>query len=1755
VSLWFSSALRAAEPTFKAGIATRVVTPKETLWMGGYSSRTKPAEEKQHDLYIKALALEDPEGGKLVLLTSDLLGFPRDLSDSVAEAVRKKTGLPRERLLFTSSHTHCGPVLSGLLSDIFDLSADESKKIDVYTEELKKKLIEVIVAALDDLKPAKLSVGMGKAKFAVNRREVTPKGIINGTNPDGPVDHEVPVLRVETAEGKLRAVVFGYACHNTTLQYFKWCGDYAGFAQAELEEKHPGATAFFWEGCGGDANPLPRGTVELCQKYGHELATSVEDVLKGEMKPLRGTLSARYARIPLALDQLLTEDQVAKDLESKQPATRHRAERLRKVLEKGGKIEDQYPAYPVQVWRLGNDVLWVALGGEVVVDYSLRLKKELRDKDGPAVWVAGYANDVMAYIPSERVLKEGGYEGGGAMVYYGLPGIWKAGIEDKIVSKVQELVKELKAEAGPLSPKEELATFHLPKGFKAQLVAAEPDIVDPVAIAFDEEGRLFVAEMRGYPNGGVATGQIASGTIKMLEDPDENGVYRKCTTFADGLRFPTSVMPYKGGLLVAVAPDIIFYPDASASGPGKPRTLYTGFDLENIEQLVNALQWGLDNWVHGCAGGKGGTIRSAEKSDAPEVILRGRGIRFRPDQPASLEPTSGGGQYGLAADDFERWFVNTNNQHLRHIVLPDHYLRRNLLLPVSAVTLDIPDHDAACKVYRISPFEPWRVERTKRRAQGPDAQRFPPTELVPGGFITSGCSPVVYNGGLFPEAYRGNTLICDPANNLVHRDILEEHGATFVAKRGEPDHEFLASTDTWFRPVYLTIGPDGALYVADFYREVIETPLSLPDDIKKKLNIESRGRGRIWRIMPENAPKFQKPALRKAPSGELVRLLDHANSWQRLTAQRLLVERQDPKAVKPLEELAQKAKTAPGRAHALWTLEGQKALKDGLIEQALKDESAGVREQALRLSDVRLGKSPHLREAVARLVDDPSPRVRFQLAFTLGEADAPETAAALAKLVRRDGGDPWAQTAILSSTSRTAPELLAALVNDPDFTGKMSGTERQLLTRPAALIGANFSYKEMAQTLNLLGRATDPITPWRLAILEGLGQGMQNAPLSLRRLYQSPPDALKDAAERTEGFFVRAVEFAQDQKAPVDERALAIRVVGYGPFAAAAKLEDFLRPSNPTDLQLAAVRALSRQDDPKVAGMLLTPWSEYSPAIRREVSEAIFARPDRVKVLLDAIEKKQVAPANLESARVEQLRKHPDEAIRKRAATLLAGQVAPERKKVVDEYRAALDLKADAARGKGVFKKTCATCHRLEGEGIEVGPDLLSALRNKTPETLLVDILDPSREVDPRYVNYLVTTKKGVTYTGLIAVETPSSITLRRAEKAEDTILREQIDSVLATNKSLMPEELEKLLSNQELADVIAYLQSVATPGGGGEGGVSAPPFYPDKTKLLIYLDGGKEHAVKTPDDWNKRREHILANMQLVMGPLPDDSHKVPLEMKMEEEVEFSKYTRKKITFAVDKDDRVSAYLLVPKDLKGKAPAMLCLHQTTKIGKGEPAGIEGSKNLNYARELAERGYVALAPDYPNFGDYKVDPYERGYQSATMKGIWNHMRAVDLLQSLKEVDGERIGVIGHSLGGHNSLFVATFDPRLKVVVTSCGFNAFPKYYAGDLTGWSHKGYMPRIASVYGKAPRKMPFDFPEILAALAPRAVFINAPLHDANFEVSGVKDCVEAATPVFELLKAKEKLVVEYPDWKHEFPEEVRKRAYEFVDGVLKGRD
>ncbi|MBA4187493.1 MAG: dehydrogenase [Planctomycetaceae bacterium] len=960
--------------------------------------------------------------------------------------------------------------------------------------------------------------------------------------------------------------------------------------------------------------------------------------------------------------------------------------------------------------------------------------------------------------------------------------------------------------AGALSPAEELATFKIPEGFKVSLVASEPDIVDPVAMCFDERGRIFVCEMRGYPNGGVGTGKETRGRIRCLTDKDGNGVFETSQTFAEGLRFPMGLTPYKRGLLVAVAPDLLYLEDTDDDGKAdKTTVLYTGFNLANIQQMVNSLQWGLDNWVYGCAGNDGGIITSVEKPNAAPVSLRNRGFRFKPDVPGSLETTSGGGQFGLAADDYQRWFTATNSQHLRQIVLPDHYLKRNPYLPVSAVTVDIPEHGAAAKVFRISPFEPWRVERTNRRAGGADASRFPKTELVPGGYFTSACSPSIYTADLLPKEYYGNNFVCDPANNIVHREILQENGAIFKAIRAYPDREFLASTDTWFRPVNLSTGPDGAIYLLDFYREVIETPLSLPEDIKKQLDLESRGRGRIWRIAPANFKPGKTPDLSKRKPAELADDLISLNPWRRITAQRMLVEGKQKDAVEQIrsilatskptpDSLLLRIKGHPGRANLLWTLEGLGVLQWEDVRPVFEDDNPGIRATAVRLGELFPRESKVL-------ASDPVPYVRFQSALSAGRLPASEAAKQLAVILEKDANDPWTVTAALTSTLDCGPELLSLLTmaQPPNLA---------IITRVAATIGAKGNEPDVLKALLQVaeGKSSAGVDA---AIFDGLGQGMRNSKLPLSKWFVEPPIGSEKVVAALKERFANAAAVLKDEKREAKDRVVAANLLAYASFdAAGLALAESLTPSTLGDVQLAAIRALATHADPKVSEHFLANWKGYGPVARAAVLDAMLARPDRVMALLAAVEKKLVASAAISPSQIQQLKAHPNAAVKVRAGEVFKLALDADRAKVVASFAPALELKGDSKAGKTLFTKHCSACHKLDGVGHEVGPNLLAVLGNKSGEDLLVSVFDPNREVDPRYLTYQVGTADERVLTGIVSAETPTSITLRRAEGAEDVILRTNLSLFRATSLSLMPVGMEKELKQQDVADLFAYLRS-----------------------------------------------------------------------------------------------------------------------------------------------------------------------------------------------------------------------------------------------------------------------------------------------------------------------------------------------------------
>lgn len=436
------SAEKQPEAAWKAGVSRAVITPETPVWLAGYGSRRVP-DGKLHDLWMKALALEAPDGERAVLITSDFQGVPRSMSDRVFAAVQKKCGLERRQIMFTFSHNHCGPRLGDDLIDYYPVDAEQERLVAEYTDAMVIRTVELVTAALADLSPAKLEQGEGKATFAVNRRNNreadVPDLIARGVPLAGPVDHSVPVLRVTAPDGRIRAILFGYACHPTTLSFMTWCGDYPGFAQELLEQRHPGATAMFVNTCGGDQNPLPRREVELCRKYGRMLADTVTEALTVPLQAVSGRLQTAFELIELPYLQVVSAADLRALLQDSNSLKARWAVRMLAKLEAGDKFETASP-YPVHVWLLGNEMRWIGLGAETVVDYALRFKSEY----GNGTWVMGYADDMLAYIPSRRVWEEGGYEGGSSLYEYGRPAFrWQGDMEDRISAAVSRLFRNL----------------------------------------------------------------------------------------------------------------------------------------------------------------------------------------------------------------------------------------------------------------------------------------------------------------------------------------------------------------------------------------------------------------------------------------------------------------------------------------------------------------------------------------------------------------------------------------------------------------------------------------------------------------------------------------------------------------------------------------------------------------------------------------------------------------------------------------------------------------------------------------------------------------------------------------------------------------------------------------------------------------------------------------------------------------------------------------------------------------------------------------------------------------------------------------------------------------------------------------------------------------------------------------------------------------------------------------------------------------
>ena len=967
----------------------------------------------------------------------------------------------------------------------------------------------------------------------------------------------------------------------------------------------------------------------------------------------------------------------------------------------------------------------------------------------------------------------------------------------------------------PVEPKDATGTFQVKQGFHVELVASEPLVATPVALSFDERGRMFVVEMIDYSERRDEIPHL--GRIRMLEDTNGDGIFDKSTVFADNLPWPTAVFCYNGGVFVGATPDIIYLKDTNGDGKADVReVVFTGFaegqKRVNVQEMLNSFIWGLDNRIHGATSGDGGLVKSLLHPEALPVDLQGRDFVIDP-RTMTLTSEAGGGQHGLSFDDWGRRFACNNSDHIRLFIYDDRYAARNPYYAMPAPLVSIAVDGPAAEVYRVSPEEPWRVIRTRWRVAG----------LVNGpiegggrsaGYFTGATGTTIYRGDAFPSEFRDNAFVGDAGGNLVHRKILYQDDVGLKAQRapGEEHMEFAASRDTWFRPVQFANAPDGTLYVIDMYREIIEHPWSLPPNIKKFLDLNSgNDRGRIYRIVPDGFKQPQFHRLDAMSTAELVATLASPNGWYRDTASRLLYERRDKTAVPKLVKLLEVSKSPLARLHALHSLDGLNALEPLNVLTALEDQDAWVRTHAVKLSEKFVSDAKYARPIflmLSRLVSDTSNLVRYQLAFTLGEfreAQATEQGLRglrgaraedlLAAIARRDADSPWIQAAVLSSLARGAGDVFIKLAGEQAFCASKSGQD--FLRQLVQIIGAQNRPGEISQVVKFISGLSDP--GFSFSLVRSLGDGLKRAGSSLEKI---------DESGNVKAVIAQAAKTATDGNAAEAVRLQGIQLLGLTSFDQSGKPLVSLLSSNQTQpIQLAAVAALSHLSQPEVAEEMTGRWSVYPPRVRSGVVSALLSRPERAVVLLHGIESGAVPARDLTTAQTKFLRTHANKPTRELALKVLGKETPNKRQDVIDAYQSALTLKGDAAKGKEIYLQRCTSCHRSGGNGFALGPDLVT-VKNTGKEKLLVNILDPSREVAPQYIAFQIDTRDGESLLGIIANETTSSITVRQAYGKEDVVLRSNMKGMTSQGQSLMPEGLEQGLTPQDFANLLEYIST-----------------------------------------------------------------------------------------------------------------------------------------------------------------------------------------------------------------------------------------------------------------------------------------------------------------------------------------------------------
>jgi putative membrane-bound dehydrogenase-like protein len=1443
----------------KAGTAQREITPPVGLEIQHYYRVSVGVHDP---LFARCLYLEDGGGNAVAIVCLDLITGGFEACDSLRAEIRKQAGVENSVINFSHSHSSAALGPRGRSA----VSNDEDSK---WNDATLDTIVAIVKQAKQRAEPVTFRAGRAPSRVGFNRRLVNKQTghVYMGVNRDGPIVPWVNVLVADSKKtGKPISVLFETAAHPVIVPHTtkKTSADFPGAAVERIrEELGEGVIAMFGQGCGGNINGFPlRSSYENAMRRGRELGDSALKAINSS-KPIESkALQVKMARTTLPSRALPTEEEWQRMAAANKDRPDHmkHLNKIKALIDSGR----QPPPRRLDVYAvmLGGDWCLTTMPHEMFCQYELWIDKHA---PFPHTMTFAYTNGYEGYIAVDAAWKlgaKGGYEAAslpnwGGQVHsrhFGPPAVGcEKIIKDAIASLwpagAVALIKPAHDAPQPMTPKESASKVRMPEGFALELVASEPQVHDPSCIAFDERGRLFVCELHGYNIEGyidvtelnktgvldkkvrrlrweLMGGKIAEeatkrqyGVVKMLTDTDGDSVMDKADIWAKQLPPCYGVIPARGGIIVTCAPDIIFLADHD--GDGKPEvreTLFTGFRTHVMERGVNNPRWGLDNWIYVGAGGNGGTITGPRL--AKPVELRHSDFRIKADGSA-IEPVNGRvGTFGLTINDVGDRFPSTGGRPAMYALpLPHRYLARNPHVATPDTNLSAATYNRG---YRISKPHPWRV----KRGQDPAWVKFYGARETNSNYFSGGCSNTYYGDAVFPEQYRGNIFYCEPSLNIVHRCVVTRDGPGYKGQRApaEEESEFLASTDQWFRPMNLRVGPDGAIYIVDMYREIIEDYSAIPRFLQQQYGL-NRGHdyGRIWRLSPKEATRRRFDDFSKFSTAQLAMATGDSNAWRRLTAQRLLVERGAKAAAESLSKRL-RANAAPQTViHAMYTLDGLGELRSADIFHVLDHEHYGVRLHALRLADRWLDKDEALLAKVVSMTSDPDPSVRLQLAMTLGESSNEAAVDALLTLAQKHGSERWMNTAVLSSSREHAGELLLALLQ----SSKASKAAQSLLQPLATTVASRRDVRAMSQSLTIIAGLDEATArPCLAGIVEGASRGGEPFPKSddgwapVSRLLASESDTIRDLATKLAAklplanagtlrvIFGIAIHQATNTESSLDDRRAAIQVLASAPYEALAPVATkLLDATQPPALQRAAITSLAASSDKRVGAALLKNWPSFTPQVRSAVLNAIFARANRFSALLDAIDNGIVSRGEISAIQREQLTNAGDAQVAARAKKLFANSTASaDLQKRIDRYQKALAGKRNFERGKLVFAKNCLACHKLGNEGHDVGPPLGTVI-NRPDETILLDLLDPSGRIEPEYRSYLVTTEDGRTFTGILASESPTSVTLRKDKGASDSILRKDIESISASGISLMPSNLHEQISPQDAADLIGFLR------------------------------------------------------------------------------------------------------------------------------------------------------------------------------------------------------------------------------------------------------------------------------------------------------------------------------------------------------------